>query len=169
MSSVLNCRLPAVPQSVFRKSLIALLLLSFFASSIPAQTTKRPLSSNDFDSWRNLQGTQISRDGKWVAYMMQPLEGSIEYFLHVLPRLSVHFLQVLRSTGSPSRLKCYFLNPLIRTTSFVDVPRETAICLPSREKSKEPIEPLVKFVICLDAVPSIGCAQILVTPVLFSA
>ena len=44
----------------------------------PAQqpaTTKRPLTHNDYDSWRSIQGTQISRDGNFVAYAYTPQDG----------------------------------------------------------------------------------------------
>jgi hypothetical protein len=31
-------------------------------------TTKRPLTHQDYDSWRSIQAPTISRDGKFVAY-----------------------------------------------------------------------------------------------------
>ena len=67
----------------FRRLFVALLLLSFAAPQLTvAQTTaKRPLSPQDFDSWRSLQGSTISRDGKFVAYVMQPQDGDGELFV----------------------------------------------------------------------------------------
>ena len=35
----------------------------------------------DLDSWHSLQGAQISRDGKFVAYVMQPQDGDGELFV----------------------------------------------------------------------------------------
>ncbi len=59
-----------------------LCLLSLFNSQINAQATaKRPLTAQDFDSWRSLQGSTISRDGKFVAYVMQPQDGDGELFV----------------------------------------------------------------------------------------
>ncbi len=54
----------------------------FLLSQIVAQSTaQRPLSMNDFDTWRSLQGATISRDGKFVAYVMQPQDGDGELFV----------------------------------------------------------------------------------------
>ena len=66
----------------FKKSLFLAVLLSLLAPQLLAQTSgKRPLSPQDFDSWRGLQGAQISRDGKFVAYVMQPQDGDGEVFV----------------------------------------------------------------------------------------
>ncbi len=64
-----------------RQTVFALCLLSLLTPSLLAQAAKRSLTPNDFDSWRSLQGTQISRDGKWVAYVMQPQDGDGEFFV----------------------------------------------------------------------------------------
>jgi dipeptidyl aminopeptidase/acylaminoacyl peptidase len=47
----------------------------------PAAAPKRSLTHQDYDSWRNLQGPAISRDGKFVAYVMQPQDGDGEFFV----------------------------------------------------------------------------------------
>src|SRR5688572_25663938 len=39
---------------------------------------KRPLTHNDYDSWRSIQAPQISRDGKFVAYAYMPQDGDGE-------------------------------------------------------------------------------------------
>jgi dipeptidyl aminopeptidase/acylaminoacyl peptidase len=39
---------------------------------------KRPLTHNDYDSWRSIQAPQISRDGKFVAYASVPQDGDGE-------------------------------------------------------------------------------------------
>ena len=44
------------------------------AQAAPAQA-KRPLTHNDYDSWRSIQAPQISRDGKFVAYAYVPQDG----------------------------------------------------------------------------------------------
>jgi len=40
-----------------------------------AQTSKRPLTHQDYDSWRTISGHQLSRDGKWLAYGYMPQDG----------------------------------------------------------------------------------------------
>src|SRR5262249_8173368 len=41
-------------------------------------TTKRPLTHQDYDSWRSIQAPQISRDGKFIAYAFMPQDGDGE-------------------------------------------------------------------------------------------
>ena len=41
-------------------------------------TAKRPLTHNDYDSWRTIQAPQISRDGNFVAYAYMPQDGDGE-------------------------------------------------------------------------------------------
>jgi len=65
-----------------RQTVFTLCLLSLLTPSLLAQTgTKRALTANDFDSWRGIQGTAISRDGKFVAYVMQAQDGDGELFV----------------------------------------------------------------------------------------
>src|SRR5829696_1683377 len=40
--------------------------------------TKRPLTHQDYDSWRSILASQISRDGKFVAYAYLPQDGDGE-------------------------------------------------------------------------------------------
>ncbi len=69
-------------QRLRRQTVFALCLLSVLTSQILTQTTaKRPLTFQDFDSWSSLQGSQISRDGRFVAYVMQPQDGDGELFV----------------------------------------------------------------------------------------
>ena len=65
----------------FRRFVTQITLVSLLASSFLAQTAKRPLSPKDFDAWRSIQGAQISRDGKFIAYVMQPQDGDGEVFV----------------------------------------------------------------------------------------
>ena len=51
--------------------------------SAPAQA-KRPLTHNDYDSWRSIQAPQISRDGKFVAYAYMPQDGDGEIIVRNL-------------------------------------------------------------------------------------
>jgi dipeptidyl aminopeptidase/acylaminoacyl peptidase len=40
--------------------------------------TKKPLSYDAYDGWRSIQGTQLSRDGQWLAYALVPQDGDGE-------------------------------------------------------------------------------------------
>src|SRR5688500_2994403 len=53
-------------------------LVSASVHAQQATTTRRPLSHQDYDSWRSIQASQISRDGKFVAYAYMPQDGDGE-------------------------------------------------------------------------------------------
>ncbi len=55
------------------------------AQQAAAQTTaKRALTHQDYDSWRSIQGTQLSRDGKYLAYAALPQDGDGEMIVRNL-------------------------------------------------------------------------------------
>jgi len=58
--------------------LLCLAALISSSGAARAQQTKRPITHNDYDSWRTIQGQQISRDGKFVAYAYLPEDGDGE-------------------------------------------------------------------------------------------
>jgi dipeptidyl aminopeptidase/acylaminoacyl peptidase len=39
---------------------------------------RRPITENDYDSWRSIRSETLSRDGKWVAYALLPAVGETE-------------------------------------------------------------------------------------------
>jgi dipeptidyl aminopeptidase/acylaminoacyl peptidase len=45
-----------------------------------AQTgaTKRPITHNDYDGWKSIQGQRLSHDGRFLAYVLVPQEGDSE-------------------------------------------------------------------------------------------
>jgi len=54
---------------------------ALMASMVLAQQTtapKRPLTHQDYDSWRSILAQQVSRDGKFVAYAYMPQDGDGE-------------------------------------------------------------------------------------------
>ncbi len=44
----------------------------------PSTTAKRPLTHQDYDSWRSIQASQISRDGKFISYAWMPQDADGE-------------------------------------------------------------------------------------------
>ena len=62
--------------------LCTLVLFASFASMQSAQTVpaaaKRAITHQDYDSWRSIAASQISRDGKFVAYAYVPQDGDGE-------------------------------------------------------------------------------------------
>jgi hypothetical protein len=51
-----------------------------FATMLAAQQApaKRPITHQDYDSWRSISAQQISRDGRFVAYAYMPQDGDGE-------------------------------------------------------------------------------------------
>src|SRR6476620_10944316 len=68
------------PRSYVRQLVLVLsmLVLVFSTASAQQSTAKRPLTHNDYDSWRSIQGPRISRDGKFLAYTLAPQDGDRE-------------------------------------------------------------------------------------------
>ncbi len=60
--------------------LITALLLCFSLSAL-AQTAKKPISYDVYDSWKSIQGTRISSDGRYLVYSLVPGEGDPELVL----------------------------------------------------------------------------------------
>jgi len=67
----------------FKRSVAFLCTYALLASMALAQqaapaTAKRPLTHQDYDSWRSILAQQVSRDGKFVAYAYVPQDGDGE-------------------------------------------------------------------------------------------
>src|ERR1700674_3845253 len=45
---------------------------------------KRPLTHQDYDTWRSIRSQQLSRDGKFLAYALFPQEGDGEFVVRNL-------------------------------------------------------------------------------------
>ena len=70
---------------------ITLVMIAFAAASMasdaqtaPTASVKRALTHNDFDSWRTIAAPLVSRDGKWLAYAVQPQDGDGELVMRDL-------------------------------------------------------------------------------------
>ena len=60
---------------MFRKNLSpVLVLILLFATSLLAQTAKRPMKLDDLARFRNVNDPQISPDGQWVAYVVATID-----------------------------------------------------------------------------------------------
>jgi dipeptidyl aminopeptidase/acylaminoacyl peptidase len=60
-------------------TLIGLIIAFLPLLSASGQTAgKKPLSYDAYDGWRSIQGTQISRDGTWLAYALTAQDGDGE-------------------------------------------------------------------------------------------
>ena len=57
---------------------LSLLWPNFVFAQQTARVDKQPLKHSDFDSWKSIQGQQISRDGKFVGYALVPQDGDGE-------------------------------------------------------------------------------------------
>ncbi|CAN5734470.1 prolyl oligopeptidase family serine peptidase [soil metagenome] len=52
--------------------------VSFFIVALavsPAFAQKKPLDHSVYDGWRSIRNVELSRDGKWIAYVYTPQEG----------------------------------------------------------------------------------------------
>lgn len=69
------------PVLMTKRLAVIFLVLSFWplqAGSSQSALAKKPLTYDAYDSWRSIQGTQISRDGTWIVYALSPQDGDGE-------------------------------------------------------------------------------------------
>ncbi|NTV81808.1 MAG: hypothetical protein HGA24_10360 [Candidatus Aminicenantes bacterium] len=64
-------------------TLVRILILVAFVLPLASATgaaagTKKTISYDAYDGWRSIQGTQLSRDGQWLAYGLAPQDGDGE-------------------------------------------------------------------------------------------
>jgi dipeptidyl aminopeptidase/acylaminoacyl peptidase len=59
-------------------ALILLIAASLMQAQAYAQTAKKPIGYDVYDSWKSIQGTRISDDGRWLVYSLVPGEGDSE-------------------------------------------------------------------------------------------
>jgi dipeptidyl aminopeptidase/acylaminoacyl peptidase len=57
---------------------LALIFLIPLASDATNKAPKRPLSHDDYDSWKSIVGASISVDGGWVLYLETPQDGEAD-------------------------------------------------------------------------------------------
>ncbi|WP_438479819.1 prolyl oligopeptidase family serine peptidase [Oleiharenicola lentus] len=68
----------------FRR-LLSISCLSFAAFvAFAGEPAKRPLTHADYDSWKSIAASTLTRDGKWLAYSYMPQEGDGEIVLREL-------------------------------------------------------------------------------------
>jgi hypothetical protein len=58
--------------------LITFLTALLVLATVCAAADKRPISHDDYDAWRQINGQAISWDGEWVLYLEVPGEGNGE-------------------------------------------------------------------------------------------
>src|SRR5438270_3367149 len=54
---------------------VMIVLLSCTGQAYSQSQAKRPIAHGDYDSWKSIQGVELSADGKFLAYALVPEEG----------------------------------------------------------------------------------------------
>jgi len=72
------------PRSFRRLAVVFVLAAFTLAPAMAQRVPKKPISYDAYDSWRSIQGTQISRDGVWLAYTLAPQDGDGELLVRNL-------------------------------------------------------------------------------------
>src|SRR5262245_61460503 len=102
---------------------IGLVSLTYSASQKAghAQTVsaKRALTHQDYDSWRSVQGSQISNDGKFVAYALIPQDGDGEIVVRDLARSEWRYPRGWRPPQPPPDLS----DPTVATNFLTTMSR----------------------------------------------
>ena len=75
IKNLVNARLHPIRVRQLLALMCLIALLSSFSAVLGQQQTKKPITHNDYDSWRTIQAQQISRDGRFIAYAYLPEDG----------------------------------------------------------------------------------------------
>ena len=81
-----------------RRIVVLLSLASLAASTAIAQSAKRPLDHDVYDSWKSIVDRRLSDDGGWMLYALEPQDGDAELFVHALAGAARY--QVPRGRGA---------------------------------------------------------------------
>ena len=65
-------------KSVFLKSVLTFSFAAFFAA---VYSQKKPIDHTVYNNWNSIGTTQLSESGKWVSYVISPLEGDGHLYL----------------------------------------------------------------------------------------
>ena len=65
-------------KSLSRTFVLLAVVLPLASAAGSAAAAKKPLSYDAYNGWRSIQGTQLSRDGRWLAYALAPQDGDGE-------------------------------------------------------------------------------------------
>ena len=69
---------PRMHAAAWRRRTSGLCIILLILSSVVSAQQKRPLANADSDSWRSIQGSQLSPDGRFIAYALVPQDGDGE-------------------------------------------------------------------------------------------
>ncbi len=65
-----------------KNQFLPILLLILLPGFLLSQNNKKPLQLEDVSSWKEIRSPQISNNGTWIAYMLQPIEGDGKTILY---------------------------------------------------------------------------------------
>ena len=65
-------------KSLSRTFVLLAVVLTLASAAGSAAAAKKPLSYDAYNGWRSIQGTQLSRDGRWLVYALAPQDGDGE-------------------------------------------------------------------------------------------
>lgn len=117
----------------FRKkwSGLGVIVLVLFALA-QAQTGKKPIGYDVYDSWKSIQGTKLSGDGRWLVYSLAPGEGD--------PELVVLDLQSGKESRFP-RGRDAVISADDRFVVYTIVPPKAEVDKAKKEKKKPEEQP----------------------------
>jgi len=113
-------------------ALILLIAASLIQAQVYAQTAKKPIGYDVYDSWKSIQGTRISDDGRWLVYSLVPGEGDSE--------LVVLELQTGKETRYP-RGKEAVITPDNQFVIYTIAPPKIEVDKAKKEKKKSEEQP----------------------------
>lgn len=69
----------------FRMPMASILLLGLLLPVSAAAQSPRPLTLDDYGAWNRITGVELSPQGRWLAYVLDPNEGDATLMVQALP------------------------------------------------------------------------------------
>ncbi|MGB9905785.1 MAG: hypothetical protein ACPLRR_00190, partial [Candidatus Saccharicenans sp.] len=111
--------------------LLAAIILILFVSA-PGQIAKKPINYDVYDSWKSIQGTKLSGNGRWLIYSLVPGEGD--------PELVVLDLQTGKENRYPRGREAVF-SADDKYVIYTIVPPKAEVDKAKKEKKKPEEQP----------------------------
>ncbi|MEO6949073.1 MAG: prolyl oligopeptidase family serine peptidase [Ginsengibacter sp.] len=111
---------------------ISVFLLFFCLQSVYTHGQKKPLDHSVYDEWQSTNGAQISNDGKWIVYEIQPQEGDGEIIIQ--SSMNNYKKQIPRGYNATitedSRFVIFKINPHFKDTRNAKIKKKKTDELP---------------------------------------
>jgi dienelactone hydrolase len=128
--------------NVIKSLMLISLIFILTASSLAGD--KRPLTHDDYDSWKSINGSKISTNGKWICYLETPQDGDAFLVVKNVEKGTEYRFQIGYSgegTDSEKEAKPQFTFNTSHVVFMISPDKTTVDSLKKKKKKKKEDKP----------------------------